>query len=178
MKQIIESIDFNRNRSEYWRELIEKVMPGNILEIGAGYGESTVLFCEIAKKYRRKVLVIDPFEDGWELMPKSYQYGYAKFLSNMKGFSNWTVFPKSSQDESCASEIAKFTPISFAFIDGLQSKEAVLSDLKLVEQFKPSIICVDDANRLTGDSRVPEALAEYQGEYKLIYQCREAYLCL
>jgi len=67
-------------------ENILPTLPGNILEIGGGKGECTVYFCNVAQSMARKVLVIDPFEDGWENMPESYRYPYE--LSK----SNWHVF--------------------------------------------------------------------------------------
>lgn len=174
MRDIIESIDFTRNRSEYWPELLSKIPRGNIVEIGGGFGESAETFC----KYADRVLVIDPYEEGWEDMPKSYQYAYSKFKNNTAHLTNLTLHKFSSQHESCAAKIAEFLPLSFAFIDGLQFKDAVLSDIALMEQFEPLVICIDDANRLGGQSEVPLALDAYKGRYQLIYQGREAYLCL
>lgn len=174
MKDIIENTNFSKHRSEYWPDLLKRIPRGNIVEIGAGFGESTEVFC----KYADKVLTIDPFEEGWESMPTSYQYAYEKFNENTKHLNNLTLHKFASQHESCPFIIEQFKPISFCFIDGLQYKDAVLSDLALMEQFKPLIICIDDANRLGGQSEVPLALKEYSGNYKLIYQGREAYLCL
>lgn len=174
MRTIIESTDFTRHRSEYWPDLLSRLPYGNIVEIGGGFGESAETFC----KYADNVLVIDPYEEGWEDMPKSYQYAYSKFRNNTAHLNNLTLHKYASQHESCAAVIEQFKPISFCFIDGLQFKDAVLSDIALMEQFEPLIICIDDANRLGGQSEVPLALEAYTGRYQLIYQGREAYLCL
>lgn len=180
MRELIDKIDLMQNQSDYlsaFLDLILSKVQGNICEIGAGFGSNTEIFLRAAKKYGRQVLVIDPFETDWENMPKGYQYAFDKFWENVKDFDNLVIHKFPSQHESCYEKIKEFAPIAFFFCDGLQYKEAVLSDLRLMEQFNPAVICVDDANRLTGQSQVPLALQEFESDYKIIKQGREAFLC-
>ena len=51
---------------------------GYCIEIGAGYGETTVKLLNSVKNY--KIIVVDPFEDGWDNMPESYGKPYPFFL--------------------------------------------------------------------------------------------------
>jgi len=180
MKELIEQIDFTQSRGDYMRIFIDSLLSkveGNIVEIGSGFGENTRIFLEASKKYSRKVLAIDPWESGWDEMPKGYQYSFDIFWETVKDYDNLIIHKYSSQDGSCPFMIGTLTPIAFVFCDGLQTREAVLSDLRMMEQFNPAVICVDDANRLTGLSQVPLALQEFESEYKVIKQGREAFLC-
>ena len=135
---------------------------GNFLEIGAGFGLMTKHFGKLALNYDRKVLVIDPFEEGWEDMPESYKYAYSTYQASIRECEDAIILhKKSSLDASVPRFIKKYLPIGFAFVDGLQYKEAVLSDLRMMEKFKAKIICVDDIERTTGESQVPEAVKEF-----------------
>lgn len=153
------------------------VKRGNFIEIGAGIGETTRRLLVSAKAFSHSVLVIDPFESGWNDMPESYgkPYPYEQFKKNVGDSPNLIVHKYSSQHPSCYDFIFQHAPISFAFIDGLQYKDAVLSDLRLVAQFNPAVICVDDINRLSDISQVPLALEEFlpSSNYKLVKTDRE-----
>lgn len=181
MRELIESVNFSRGQQDYFRQLLTKLIPdheGNIVEIGCGHGLNTELFCKIAKQYNRKVIGVDPFESGFEDMPVSYRYGIQEFNNLLGRYSNLHLIQKSSLDSSVLGDLLSFDPIVFAFIDGLQTVEAVLSDISMMEKLNTTLICIDDANRLTGDSRVPEALELYSGNYQVTIKGREAYLCL
>src|SRR3990167_10670984 len=72
---------------------------GDIVEIGAGLGESTKHFLRLAAEFNRKVLVIDPFESGWNEMPESYgkPYPLVGFHANVKAHKDrLTIHQKSS----------------------------------------------------------------------------------
>lgn len=134
---------------------------GDIVEIGAGLGEATKHFLEIAAHYNRRVLVIDPFEAGWNDMPESYgkPYPLDAFHANVKNHKDrLTIHQKSSL---CLTSELKCheTNIAFAYIDGLQYHGAVLNDLRIVKH--AHVICVDDMNRVTGESQVPSAVKDF-----------------
>lgn len=133
---------------------------GCIIEIGAGLGETTKQLLPIAAYYDRLVIVIDPFERGWAEMPHDYgkPYTLSGFHDNVKGHKdNLIIHQYNSLAES--SEKMCEQPIAFAFIDGLQYKGAVLNDLRIVSHAK--VICVDDMDRMTGESQVPQAVHEF-----------------
>lgn len=153
---------------EYLNNILEKEN-GNIIEIGAGVGETTVMLLEYAKKFDRKVIVIDPHELGWNDMPESYgkPYKYDEFIYNTKSYHDYLIHIRlSSQDKGIKDELVKYTPYSFAFVDGLQYKSAVLGDLRLMDSFDVSIMCLDDYNRVTELSQVPLAVEEFIREFK------------
>lgn len=164
-KQIIDFINkSNINSENFIFELCNFTITqfgGNIIEIGAGHGESTKKFLEISKKNNIKTIVIDPFESGWSEMPKSYgePYPYEIFRKNCLGLEkNLIEIFESSQNKSVYDLLVKYTPISFSFVDGLQFKEAVLNDLNMMHLLETKIICVDDFSRKTEVSQVPEAV--------------------
>jgi hypothetical protein len=148
---------------------------GNIIEIGAGHGESTKKLLQIAKNYNSKVIVIDPFEDGWDEMPETYgkPYPYEIFKSNVLDYEkNMVLIKKSSLEENVYDDIVNHLPISFSFVDGLQYKEAVLSDLMLMRKLNCNVICVDDYTRNTKESQVPLAIDEFLtlfNDYEILY---------
>ena len=73
---------------DYITKRFIKKYKGNILEIGAGIGETTKTFLNISQEYNTKVIVIDPFENGWEKMPKTYgePYPFTRFYENVKDY--------------------------------------------------------------------------------------------
>lgn len=148
---------------------------GDYAELGAGFGVMTIQLLRLANEFKKKVLVVDPFESGWGEMPKGYQYPKDKFLSNITQYHGLLNLHEVT---SLCSSSEKFlsVPLCFAFVDGLQYKGAVLSDLRIVSHAK--IICVDDMNRETGQSQVPEAVKEFckLNKRELIINDRWAYI--
>jgi hypothetical protein len=106
---------------------------GYCIEIGAGYGETTVKLLNSVKKF--KVIVVDPFEDGWDKMPESYGKPYPFFLfqNATKQFSDKVILiKKSSDDVTVINDLEQYNPIVFSFVDGLQFVENVLHDLNMI----------------------------------------------
>lgn len=134
---------------------------GDIVEIGAGLGETTKLLLELAAKYDRKVYVIDPFESGWKDMPHDYgrPYTLSGFHANVHNHKDRLVIHQINSLSEKADTICRGISISFAFIDGLQYKGAVLNDLVICDH--AHLICVDDMDRVTNDSEVPSAVKDY-----------------
>jgi len=147
---------------------------GYCIEIGAGYGETTVKLLNSVKNY--KIIVVDPFEDGWDNMPESYGKPYPFFLfqNAIKQFSDKVILiKKSSDDSSVIDELLKYKPIIFSFVDGLQYIDSVLYDLNMMDKLNCKVICVDDYNRLTNISQVPLAIEEFiknNKNYDVVYQ--------
>src|SRR3990167_3053302 len=140
----------------------EKILlthPGDIVEIGAGYGENTIKFLTLAEKYDRQVIVIDPFETGWHQMPR---YSYDLFCKITDEFKSKLVVHKLNSLSEEAEIICRNTNIAFAYIDGLQYKGAVLSDLRIVSH--AVCICVDNMDRVTGESHVPATVKQFVAE--------------
>lgn len=136
---------------------------GDLAEIGAGEGNTTLILLSLAEKYGKKVLVVDPFEQGWHEMPESYGKGYPKstFDNTVDGKEEFLSLCKHN---SLSAEAETFldVPLCFVFVDGLQYKGAVLNDLKNVSHAK--VIVVDDINRTGEISQVPLAVGEFVGQ--------------
>ena len=172
---------YNDRLTEVFNNLLS-VEDGYCIEIGAGYGETTVKLLNQVKNY--KIIVIDPFEDGWDNMPESYGKPYPFFLfqNAIKQFSDKVILiKKSSDDSSVIDELLKYKPIIFSFVDGLQYTDNVLYDLNMMDKLNCKVICVDDYNRLTNISQVPLAIEEFiknNKNYDVVYQNdnREIYL--
>lgn len=149
---------------------LEKILlkyKGNIIEIGAGIGETTIKFLKLAKKYNVKVIVIDPHELGWDNIPESYghPYQYETFLKNVQDYKEYLIhYRVSSLENGLDSKLQQHSPFIFSFVDGLQYKDAVLSDLNLMKKVNVPVICVDDYTRLTEISQVPLAVEEFMKE--------------
>lgn len=155
---------------------------GDIVEIGAGYGENTVKFIELANKYSRLVHVIDPFEGGWGDMPETYRYAKSIFdstIENQSIINRYAVKVHEINSLSheafllCKTELT----IAFAYVDGLQFFGAVISDIETVS--KAGVICLDDYDRQTAESQVPQAVKYFMTrnpEKKLTIRDRWAFI--
>lgn len=150
-------------------EWIEKAKQesGIFVEIGVGIGNTTKLLIKAASEVNKEVVGIDPF--NIEDAPKSYTVPYSidKFYDNIGAPTNFKLIKENSLNK-VAFNYLKDKEIALAFIDGLQYYGAVLSDLSLVKQAK--IIILDDFNRNTGVSQVPDAVKEFlkHNNHKLI----------
>jgi hypothetical protein len=72
---------FQRERIKYIAEYCCKNFKGDLIEIGAHVGETTIILCEVAKEYNRRVIVVDP----WELGTQNCNGGeYDRFINNTK----------------------------------------------------------------------------------------------
>lgn len=132
---------------------------GNFVEIGAGTGQTTLKLLQASKE--RKVLVIDPWQSD-EIQPPGYGvYSFNEFKEHTKGYDNLRIAKMPSFHKQVENYLFDITPIAFAFVDGLQFKENVLSDLFLMSAFNAQVICVDDINRSTAISQVPEAVEKF-----------------
>jgi hypothetical protein len=158
---------------------------GNIVEIGGGEGLNTIQFLKIARERKHEVIVVDPFEQipGAD---ESYfkDYSFEKFTANIESkcsdylLDHLRIIELPSQDNDMVNRLKYYFPIGFMFIDGLQDRLSVLSDLRLAEALNVEIICVDDYDRLTPSSQVPRAVSDFieTTNYKFInIGKREAY---
>lgn len=140
---------------------------GNLIEIGAGTGHTT----EKLLKTGRTVLVIDPWQE-LHGQPQGYGiYSFDEFTERTKGYDNLVICKYPSHYKEVDAYMKDSGPYAFAFVDGLQMKENVLSDLFLMAAFDVPVICVDDYNRSTEISQVPVAVAKFlQGntKYKMV----------
>ena len=148
--------------------VIANNLEGNFIEIGAGTGHTTEQLLKAAKESGGKVLVIDPWQSDATQPPGYGVYAYDEFWERVKDYQRHLVVAKMP---SYFKEVGKYLsvngPYIFAFVDGLQLRENVLSDLFLMSAYNVKVICVDDINRSTPISQVPEAVEKFLAGNKL-----------
>jgi len=192
IKGIFEECEERQNSQGYWinervtavaKHVIEEY-DGDIIEIGAGHGVTTEKFLKLG----RVVIVIDPFEDGYDYYPegtenhkntKQFIYPFEEFKSNCGDHSNLMLIKECSQHM----EVVKLNhgqQIVFAFVDGLQvTVEDVYHDLVLVESLGTNVISVDDCFCLTNPFRakiVQDAVDKFVRKYNYgLVDTNEAY---
>src|SRR6056300_611996 len=77
----------SKNQRERLKKICELSLEntdGDILEIGAHIGLTTQIFCELAKKYNRKVIVVDP----WNGQQEGNQMVYEQFKKNTESYND------------------------------------------------------------------------------------------
>ena len=139
---------------------------GYIIEIGAGIGNTT----EKLLKLGRKVIAIDPFEDGDYEGCESFSYPFDEFLSNCGNSSNLYLIKESSQNIKPGNILPPKEGIAFAFVDGLQvTVEDVYSDLVLMDSLETKVICVDDVYYITNHRpEVKDAVTKFLEKYNYV----------
>ena len=122
-----------------------KYKQGNIVEIGAAEGWTSVSFAEVAEQYKKKLYVIDPYngsECGSELV-------YNNFLESISKYSNIEHLRAKSTDESAIDFLKNAKP-SFIYLDGLHSGMTPIRDLENCYEALDhgGLIAVDDTDNL------------------------------
>jgi hypothetical protein len=123
-------------------QLLKDTDSGDILEIGAHEGNHTVLFLELAKKYNRKVFVIDPYNGQQQGNDSVYEV----FLSRTKDYDNLVHLRYPSQSDE-AEELIRSNSFIYAFIDGLHTIPALEQDINIsmYSMMDNSVMCIDDS---------------------------------
>ena len=122
---------------------------GDICEIGAKTGLTTVLLAEIARKYSRKIIAVDP----WELGVQDCYFGeYEEFINRMTPYNDiLEIIRGKSQEEWVISALRQKT-FSFVFIDALHYGWAIKGDIEIFKDMEGGIIAVDDVNHVWQDA--------------------------
>lgn len=113
---------------------------GDFVEIGAFCGETSKLLAQVAAEKNRRLIVIDPWItgsqdcDGDEF--KSFQKNIEPYRKHVD------VWRSSSLDPDIIARL-KVRPLSFAFVDGLHTLKACLSDI-LAAGHTQGVIAIDD----------------------------------
>lgn len=112
--------------------------PGNITEIGAERGLTTIHLVKVAERYHRKMIVVDP----WDVTaPACFPGYYEEFMGRMTQYMHLLeVVRMDSRSKEAKGILGQ--PLSFAFVDGLHTYEACKSDI--LATYHAGIICVDD----------------------------------
>lgn len=132
----------NRVRIKRVAEYCAQRWPGDLVEIGLLHGNTTKILAEVARQHGRRVIGIDPFE----LPHPGASYGkdyYQVFLRNIEPWREIIdVIKLSSLDPKTIAAI-RARELCFAYVDGLHTYDACLSDIKATAHCR-GIIAVDD----------------------------------
>lgn len=122
-------------------EFMAKRVEGDFVEIGCLHGSTTVLFAEVARRFDRRVLAIDP----WQIGTQNCEGGeYEIFLKTTEPHLDIVeVYRKPSQAPEIIAMLRE-REIAFAFVDGLHEYNACLQDIQSVHH--AYLIAVDDTN--------------------------------
>lgn len=138
--------EWDTHRTERTRVILPMVLEhvkGDILEIGAHQGGTTVVFCEESLKYDRHVFVVDP----WDGRQQGNQRALNVFNGATEAHKNLTVQRMGSENPAVLKGFQRDnTKFAFILIDGLHSYDAVKNDLERYKDLlEPhGILCLDD----------------------------------
>lgn len=187
IKKIVDELSINENLTEggrhSWgcknqRQRLEKVcelaiqnFDGDILEIGCHVGLSTKIFAKLAKKYNRKVIVVDP----WNGQQEGNQTVYEAFMHNTSEYHDLIEVNRVSSFSEEGKKVIMNNKFAFCWIDGLHTYDACKKDIDSCSG-QTGILAVDDLRWL------PELLSlfwdkkeEYNFESYYNENCREGY---
>ncbi|NEP77121.1 MAG: hypothetical protein F6K39_02405 [Okeania sp. SIO3B3] len=162
-----------RKRIAQVAEYCIKGWPGDLIEIGCFLGETSKLLAEVAHKYNRRLIALDP----WELGTQNCQGGeYETFLKNIEPYKDVVDIIRLSSLDGKAIALVKNRELCFAFVDGLHTYDACLKDIETVAHCQ-GIIAVDDVLWCADVERAFQKGAEIIQRSKLhLPLCREGYL--
>lgn len=114
--------------------------PGDIVEIGAFVGLTTIRLAEIARRFGRRVMVVDPWLPGTQNCDGGE---YEAFQANTAAFKDIIDVVRESSLSPAAEGILGGREFCFALVDGLHTYDACLSDIMAVSHCRGAI-GVDD----------------------------------
>jgi len=112
---------------------------GDFCEIGVMTGSTTSMLAQIAREYGRRVIGVDPFEDG---RPNYNPVNYDKFIKNTGPWKDIIDFLRLPSEDEQVIRFIKERNLAFAYVDGAHDYEHCSRDLKTVSHAK--IVCADD----------------------------------
>ena len=160
-----------RERLNQVCELALQSYDGDILEIGAHAGLTTKIFCELAKKYNKKVVVLDPWNGEQQGNAKVYD----SFKKNTKEYSDILETNKVSSFSKEGKNIIQNNKFAFCWIDGLHTYEACGQDIDSCS-IHEGILAVDDLSWLPDLKNLfYEKQKKFNFQHYYNDNCREGY---
>ncbi len=121
-------------------ELAVRRHPGDIVEVGVNRGFTTMLLAPIAQRHGRKIIAIDPWIAGTQ---NCQGFELDEFLKNTAPWRDSVEIWKMSSFAPEAFARMGRRPLAFAFVDGLHTFDACMSDFRLVGH-AAGLIAADD----------------------------------
>jgi SAM-dependent methyltransferase len=129
----------HRQRVEKVAEYAVERFPGDIIEIGCHYGQTTAILARIAERHGRRVIGVDPWKPGTQ---DCVGHEYKQFLEMIEDWKDIVdVVRLPSESEEAIAYIAN-RALCFAYIDGLHTYSNCYSDIMATSH--APIIIVDD----------------------------------
>ena len=129
-----------RQRLENFARWSAAHYPGDFVEIGAQFGETSRILAKAAAETGRRLIVIDPWTTGAQDCEGTE---YAQFQANIAPWREHVdVWRESSVNKEIIAKL-KTRPLCFAFVDGWHVLYACFSDLMAVGH-TAGIIATDD----------------------------------
>jgi len=129
----------NRPRVEAVARYCAEHWEGDLVEIGCLYGATTKLFAQIAREHGRRIIAVDPFVIEPYYAPNIYEL----FCGTVAPWRDILDEIKLSSLSTEAIAYVQSRPICFAYVDGLHTYKAALSDMRTTAHCA-GIIAVDD----------------------------------
>ena len=121
-------------------ELCATWYTGDLVEIGAFKGDTTVQLLQVAEQYDRRVLVVDPWKTGTE---DCFGQEHGIFIKATRPWADrLDIVRLSSQDPKAIAAI-KERELCCAYVDGLHRYEPCLNDIHSVSHCA-GLTAVDD----------------------------------
>lgn len=118
---------------------------GDLCEIGALKGQSTVRFLQVAARHDRRVLVVDPWKPGTQNC-RGHEYG--EFIKNTQAYSEYLDIVRKASQHKAAIAAMLARELCWAYVDGLHKHGACLGDIMAVRH--ADLIVVDDVRVFDG----------------------------
>ena len=116
---------------------------GDLVEIGCQFGDTTVKLAGIARVYDKRVVAVDPWEKGTQNCRTGREYD--EFLRKTHRFEDIVDVVRLSSFSPGAVEYVRGRDLCFAYVDGLHTYDACLSDIQATAHCA-GVIAVDDVN--------------------------------
>jgi len=154
-------------------EYCAKGWPGDFIEIGCLRGGTTIKIAEVARRYQRRVIAVDPWQTGTQNCEGGE---YEAFLKNTENYRDIIDIVREDSLKSDTIAAIASKELCFAFVDGLHTYEACLRDIQTVAHCS-GVIAVDDTSWSRDVERALREGAELtHRSYLYIPILRESYL--
>lgn len=161
-----------RERLMQIADMLCQEQSGALVEIGCLNGSTTALLAQVAQKYNRKVIAIDP----WEIGTQNCDGGeYENFIQSIAPYCDTVEIIRARSDSQKAHSALATRALAFVFVDGLHTYETCLADIRMVQH--AGLIAVDDLFWSVEVRRAfAQAVTELNKQQVYFSEFREGYL--